>query len=343
MFATLFIGLAVADDASAFKLDPTGEVRFDLVGDHLEQLQSGASSEPDLYFLLERGFIGTNIQYGDALRARVLADISQSTATTVLPGGSTGPQFPSTTRVRVMDAWLEVDSGVGQWRIGQQFAAFGNVDHYMANRDLYVPGPRAFLDAPRRMGLLPDRVQGVTWRNQWGRLGASAQVFGLYGAHALEQDIGKAAAVRVSYGLPQPGLRFSASALAGPGTGAATRVLWDAQAGWDLGRNHALIEVFGGQGLGARELAAVSAFGHDIPLSAQRLDRLGLTAKLSWFEPDLDSSDDWNLLIDGAAKLWLGDLPQGHIMFGLGWQTRVPENVDLAIEHRAVLQALWGF
>ncbi len=341
MFA-LLCAAALAQETPKVQVTPRGEVRVDLNGTQLETAGEAAAGSPGLALFLERGFLGFDVQYGTRVTALVQVDISQSFATTAQPGGVTGPRFENTTSLRMMDAWVQTETVVGQLRLGQQFVAFGNVDSFAGNRDLYIPGPTTFQDGPRRMGLLPNRVLGATWKAQLGHLTTTTQVSSVASAHAIETEFGKNLSVRAAYGLPELGLHFSVSGLVGPGDGEGSRVLVDALANWSLGRNHAFAEVFGGQGLGDPNLGATASYAHDVPLQRRELSHLNLVGRASWF--DVNTQDEnTELVFEGASNLWWGPFEGGAIMSGFGWQTRVPSDIELPIEHRGTLQLRFHF
>lgn len=341
MFA-LVCAAALAQDAPKVEVSPRGEVRLDLAATALETAGSEVPGDPGLGFMLERGFFGVDINYGPRVTGMLQLDIAQSFATEVKAGGTTGLVHPNTTMVRMMDAWLQTETTVGQFRFGQQFLAFGNVDNFTANRPHYIPGPTSFQDGPRRIGVVPNRIIGATWKAQLGHLTTTTQVSSVTSAHAVETEFGKNLSLRAAYGLPELGLHFALSGLVGPGDGEGTRVMYDGLANWSLGRNHAFAEFFGGQGLGPEYRAAVGGYAHTIPLSRQELDHLSLTGRVSWFDADTQDANS-DLVLEGATKLWWGPFDGGAVMTGFGWQTRLPSDIALPIEHRGTLQLQFGF
>lgn len=341
MFA-LLCAASLAQEAPKVQVTPRGEVRLDLLATELETAGSEILGDPELAFMLERGFFGADVAYGSRVTALVLLDVSQNFSTEVQPGGSIGTRFENTTSVRMMDAWLQTETKVGQLRFGQQFVAFGNVDSFAGNRDLYIPGPTSFQDGPRRMGVLPNRVLGATWKAQVGHFTTTAQVASAASAHAIEEEFGKNASLRVAYGLPEQGFHLALSGLAGPGDGAGTRVMYDALANWSLGRNHAYLEFFGGQGLGPEHMGAVASYAHDIPLGNPHLSHLNLVGRGSWFDQDT-SDENTDLVIEAASNLWWGPFDGGAVMTGFGWKTLVPSDIELPIEHSGTLQFRFHF
>lgn len=341
MFA-LLCAAALAQEAPKVQVSPVGEVWLDLQATELETTGDEVLGDPGLAFRLERAFLGFDVHYGSRVSALVQIDIAQSFETEVKPGGSSGPVFEDAARLRMMDAWLQTETKVGQFRFGQQFLAFGNVDSFTLNQHHYIPGPTSFQDGPRRGGVLPNRILGATWKAQIGHLTTTTQLSSVAGAHDIETEFGKNLTLRAAYGLPSIGLHFSASALVGPGDGEGTHVMYDGLANWSLGRNHAFAEFFGGQGLGADHLGAVGGYSHDIPLSRKELERLTLVGRVSWFDSDTQDSDT-ETVIEGASNLWWGPFNGGAVMTGLGWQTRVPSDILLPIEHRGTLQLRFTF
>ncbi len=341
MFA-LLCAAALAKEAPKVQISPRGEVRLDLQATDLETVGAEALGDPGLAFRLERTFLGFDVNYGSRVSALVQLDINQNFATEVKPGGSSGLTFEDTTSLRMMDAWVQTDTKVGQFRLGQQFLAFGNVDSFTGNRPHYIPGPTSFQDGPRRLRVLPNRILGVTWKAQVGHITTTTQVSSVASAHELETEFGKNLTFRAAYGLPEIGLHFAASGLVGPGDGEGTHVMYDALVNWSLGRNHAFAEFFGGQGLGTQHMGAVGGYAHGIPMDRQELDRLNLVGRVSWFDADMEDADT-ELVFEGASNLWWGPYDGGAIMSGFGWQTRLPSDISLPIEHRGTLQLLFQF
>ncbi len=348
---------------------PTGELRMGLYVDRLDTLTG--EDEPDLgvAFSVARAEIGLDLDLGDAVSGRVttnahsasevnaiVIDVSKPTEPNVLTtydhlGSSNG--YVTGVREAYLDLRPLEDERV-RLQVGLQQSIFGSVGLMDDPNAYYTMGPN-HESLPLLAGLVDQFDAGASIHSEFsdGAGTASVQVVNSAEDSALgEQDVNKALIGRLAWQINEPtsisisGLQEKPGDEEEASTGAAS-VLLDCSTdslgvsaeflwgNWDADPSTAENEKFVGGQLSARG---------EIDVETEAVDALGLVARGAYFDPrsETDDADAWMLVNLSVQGLW--DSPDDtRVSTGLGYEVLMPMHYDIAIEHRALLQALAEF
>ena len=81
------------------------------------------------------------------------------------------------------------------------------------------------------------------------------------------------------------------------------------------------------------------------PAAQPQIDAYRLAGRVAYFDPQAETTDaDAWILLNGGARVALKPQIDGaHAQLGAGYEVEVPINLELAIVHRALLEALWRY
>ncbi len=317
-----------------------GDLRVDLFADRLDNLHPEVAEDPSLAFVIPVARLSVDHDFGQRASARIELQLAQDQTSTSLDtsdGASVAvPAAPSGWSAELLDAHLAyaMPRG-GTFTLGNARLPFGVVDSYEGG-GFPLPGPALYLPVVVGEGLLPQRSLGLGWN---GGLGEMVRLdVNLTNSSEPEVEIPKDLSLRVAV-TPIEALTVSASVLAGPGTGGATKVGYEGVAFVHAGPNRALVEVYGRQGLGPTSLGAAGHLARDFETGGAA-SRVTPVVRVSWFDPDQDTPVDHHT---GAALAIDTAWSDSGVSTNLGYEVVVPDDVDLAIEHRAVLECRLQF
>jgi hypothetical protein len=320
-----------------------GDLRTDLVADRLDNLHPEVPEDPTLAFGVSRALVGLQAlpdgPVGMVLEAEAANDFTTTSYATGA-GAVDVQNSPSGWRFRLLDAYARADLAGGELRVGNQYHVFGS-GTFSRREDTWYMAGHLFREPAHEEGLIEARVLGISYGRDLGEmLRVDAQ---LSNTSMRETRLGKDLTLRLGV-RPNDMLRASGSVLVGPGAGSATKVQYSGVVQGSLANTHALLEIFGQQGMQAPVLGASAHLVQDIPVArSESLDRVSLAGRVHWFDPDTGLVADHHTTIAAGTNLWLQPLPRVWLIPCAGWEMVVPDDLDLAIEHRVIAQLRLDF
>lgn len=316
-----------------------GELRFGLLADRLDNLHPEVSEDPSLAFVIPRARAHIDHSFGERASAKLQIALSEDHDSTTYVGSDGGsvtvPDSNTGVAVALHDVYFRYETPMGgTFRIGSAKRTFGLIDSYESDFDL--PSP---VVAPPQVGegMLSYRAAGLMWSRAVGdKMHADLS---LTNSSTPEREIPKDLTLRLS-ATPVEAMTVSASVLAGPGSGGATKVGYQGMLFVHSGPNRALVEVYGLQGAGPTSLGAAGHLARDFELSSEAMSRVTPIARVSWFDPDQGTSVDHHTAVALAVETAWSD---SGVSTALAYEVDVPDDVDLAIEHRAVFECKLRF
>jgi len=336
------------------KVEPVGELRSNFVLERLDDLYTETpDAEPEVYLNISRAAVGAKVRFTDAISGKVIVDVHEARgAATYSTAGNdqvTISDSESGYEARVLDAHARWRSAtLGELTFGVQKSAFGVRRSYDTSDGFYF-GP---MDRQRsfavRSGVVAPRVVGLAWQKGFGdRVDATLMANNTTSFTTPESRNGKDVSAVVEYWAMPDTLRFTASGMVGPRGEAGdayetTQIAWAGAAYAKLGKLRALGEVFS-RYLGEQTgLGYHAGLGGDVGLSGS-LDHLEILGRYESWEPDFDVDDDGYAMLAGASNLYWASPEKSTVMTGLLYEVTIPQDLNQAIAHSAIVQARLKF
>ena len=320
------------------RLKFSGDMRGDLLADRLDNMHPDVPEDPTVEFGVTRALVAVEAFEQAPVGMVVQVDIFTDNTTTAYATGSGSVDVlnsPSGWRMRLLDAYARADLAGGELQAGNLFPIFGS-GTFSRREDTWYMSGHLFREPFHQEGLIPYRTLGVGYGRDLGSmLRLDAQ---LTNTAWPETRIGKDLTLRLGV-QPNDKLRASGSVMVGPGAGGATKVGYAGVVQGSLANTHLLLEVVGQQGLQAPVLGASAHLVQDIPVAASdSLDRISLAGRVHWYDPNTDLVADHHTTLAAGTNFWIQPLPKLWLVPNAGWEMVIPDDLDLAIEHRVMAQ-----
>ncbi len=329
-----------------------GDVRIGFVASNLERL-GAAGDPPPAGFVVSRARPIVDVSLGEWLAGRVAVEVRQDDATTTY--ADTGLSFDVRDwaegwSIQGREIWLAARAGTTfrhEVRVGLQEPAFGVRETY---EDDYPFAGEARADLARRTGLIPEEDLGIGWRGALGDTWAfDVQVLNGSGGTRLDQNAGKDFVARVA-ASPGDLVTVSASGLLGARGEDASGNQAQGELALEVrgARQRVLIEGIVGatteDRLDTFFSAAAASGAWDFPVESTALSEVTLVGRVQYYDPvaGWDAPDGWWAYGAGAWAGWQV-LPEQRVRTGATWQSYVPQDSALPIEHEVVAEVVWQF